>query len=166
MFSKEKRSEVMSRIRAKDTKPEVVVRSLLHRLGYRFTVNGPKNRSLQGKPDIVLPKYGTVIFVNGCFWHRHRGCKYAYTPKTRVSWWLKKLGSNVARDKAAAKKLRQSGWQVVTIWECQLRSKAKLNRVELKLTKALQVPCSRTERKHVLICPQIRQRAAAARWEK
>ena len=81
VFTPEKRSWLMSRIRGKNTKPELVVRSLLHRLGYRFTVNGPRNRELPGKPDIVLPRFRTVIFVHGCFWHRHKNCRLASTPK-------------------------------------------------------------------------------------
>ncbi|MBU0676720.1 MAG: very short patch repair endonuclease [Verrucomicrobia bacterium] len=87
----EKRSWNMSRIRGKNTKPELIVRSLLHRMGYRFTVNGPLNKKLPGKPDIVLPKYRTVIFVHGCFWHRHRGCKGSTTPSTRREFWKEKL---------------------------------------------------------------------------
>ncbi|MBU1162905.1 MAG: DNA mismatch endonuclease Vsr, partial [Proteobacteria bacterium] len=84
IISKEKRSWNMSRIRGKDTKPEIIVRSMLHRMGYRFRLH---RKDLPGKPDIVLPKYKTVIFVHGCFWHRHKGCKYAYTPKSRVKFW-------------------------------------------------------------------------------
>ncbi|MCB1064449.1 MAG: DNA mismatch endonuclease Vsr [Verrucomicrobiae bacterium] len=120
VFSKEKRSDIMSRIRRKNTKPELAVRSLLHRLGFRFTVNGAKNRSLPGKPDIVLLKYRTVIFVHGCFWHRHEDCKFSYTPKTRVAFWTRKFESNVVRDKAANRALRDLGWKVITVWECQI----------------------------------------------
>ena len=89
----------MSRIRNKDTKPEILVRSMLHGLGLRFTVNGPKSKKLPGRPDIVLPKYKTVIFVHGCFWHGHKNCKDFRIPKTRSEWWREKLEGNAARDR-------------------------------------------------------------------
>src|SRR4051812_19165716 len=95
-LSKEERSWNMSRVRCKDTTPELVVRSILHRLGYRFSLH---RKSLPGRPDIVLPKYNTVIFVHGCFWHRHRGCNRCTTPTNRRSFWLAKLKRNAARDK-------------------------------------------------------------------
>ncbi|MEC7641315.1 MAG: DNA mismatch endonuclease Vsr, partial [Nitrospinota bacterium] len=95
-ISKEKRSWNMSRIRSRDTSPELIVRSLLHRLGYRFRIH---RKDLPGKPDIVLAKYKTVIFVHGCFWHQHKDCKYAYLPKTRVNFWKEKLQGNSERDK-------------------------------------------------------------------
>ena len=112
----------MSRIRGKDTKPERIVRSLLHRMGYRFTVNGPKNRKLPGRPDIVLPKYRTVVFVHGCYWHRHEGCRLAYNPKSRVEFWEKKFADNVARDERNEIRLKEAGWKVVVVWECEIRS--------------------------------------------
>lgn len=114
-----RRSWNMSRIRNRNTKPELVVRSLLHRLGYRFTVNGPLNKKLPGRPDIVLPKHSTVVFVHGCFWHRHRGCRDTTTPKTRTSWWLTKFAGNAARDKKNQAALRRAGWNTVVIWECE-----------------------------------------------
>jgi DNA mismatch endonuclease (patch repair protein) len=88
------------------------------RVQYRFTVSGPKNRQLPGKPDIVLPKYKAVIFVHGCFWHRHKGCKGATTPKTRTEWWQEKFDRNVANDKKNTRALRKQDWQVLTTWEC------------------------------------------------
>jgi len=115
-ISKEHRSWNMSRIRSENTKPEKVVRSMLHRMGYRFRLH---RRDLPGKPDIVLPKYHTVVFVHGCFWHRHKGCKYAYTPKSRVRFWQTKFHENVDRDRRVCRQLRRLGWQVVVIWECQ-----------------------------------------------
>jgi DNA mismatch endonuclease (patch repair protein) len=121
VFSPEKRSEVMSRIRGRDTKPELALRSILHRLGYRFTVNGPKNRNLPGRPDIVLPKYRTVIFVHGCFWHGHRHCPQFRIPKSRRAWWTAKITGNQARDLRNETALRTLGWHVVTIWECALK---------------------------------------------
>ncbi len=106
----------MSRIRSKDTKPEIAVRSMLHRSGYRFRLHV---KGLPGRPDIVLPKYNTVIFVNGCFWHRHQGCKYAYNPKTNVPFWKKKFKDNVIRQKSNIKNLNTLGWKVKIVWECE-----------------------------------------------
>ncbi|MGC6458428.1 MAG: very short patch repair endonuclease [Akkermansiaceae bacterium] len=121
VFTPAKRSEVMGRIRGRDTKPELLVRSLLHRLGYRFTVNAPNNRKLPGRPDIVLPKHDTVVFVHGCFWHAHEHCEYFRLPKTRRVWWKKKLEGNRARDKRQQADLVAMGWNVATIWECSLK---------------------------------------------
>ncbi len=121
VFSREKRSEIMSRIRSRDTKPELLLRSALHRLGLRFTVNGPLNRELPGRPDIVLPRHEAVVLVHGCYWHRHKGCKLAYQPKTRVKWWNEKFEANVARDRLVRGRLRRLGWSVHTVWECQIR---------------------------------------------
>jgi len=127
IVSEEQRSYNMSRIRGRNTKPELAVRSMLHSMGYRFTVNGPLNRKLPGKPDIVLPKYKTVIFVHGCFWHGHQGCKDFRIPKTRTEWWKAKIEGNVARDKRQQEELRKLGWKVVVIWECELTTDAWLN---------------------------------------
>ncbi len=121
----------MSKIPGKNTSPEIAVRSLLHRLGYRFSLH---RKDLPGKPDIVLPMYATAIFVNGCFWHRHSACKFAYTPKTNVSFWLEKFKNNVARDKRAKTLLKEKGWKVLYVWECELR---KPYRLERKLTRAI-----------------------------
>lgn len=115
----------MSRIKGKDTIPEVKVRSLLHRLGYRFSLH---RGDLPGRPDIVLQKYKTVIFVHGCFWHRHRGCKYAYTPKTRKVFWKKKFDGNVRRDKTACFSLKRSGWNIVIVWECMVDGKIDMQK--------------------------------------
>ena len=133
----EHRSWNMSRIRSRDTKPERVVRSLLHGMGYRFTVNGPKNRTLPGRPDIVLPKYRTVIFVHGCFWHRHKGCKGTTTPKTRTDWWEAKFAGNVERDRRNQRSLRKEGWKVVVVWKCEIKSAALLRSVDLRLSRLL-----------------------------
>ena len=122
-LSREKRSWNMSRIRNRDTKPELVVRSMLHRLGYRFRLHRP---DLPGRPDIVLPKYHTVVFVHGCFWHRHRKCRFAYSPKSRINFWQNKFKQNVARDKKVRSQLESLGWHVVVIWECETRCPARL----------------------------------------
>ena len=122
-ISKERRSWNMSRIRSANTKPEIIMRSLLHRAGYRFTVNGPLNKKLPGKPDIVLPRFKTVVFVNGCFWHGHENCKISRIPKTRTEWWKAKIGRNQERDAQANQALAGLGWKVVTVWECEIKEK-------------------------------------------
>ena len=116
-ISKKHRSWNMSRIRSKDTMPERAVRSLLHKLGYRFRLN---RKDLIGKPDIVLPRFRAVIFVHGCYWHRHKGCKFAYTPKTHSKFWQHKFDENVERDKYTINSLRKAGWRVLVVWECQV----------------------------------------------
>jgi len=124
-ISPEHRSWNMSRIRDKNTKPEIKVRSLLHKLGYRFRLH---RKDLPGKPDIVLPKHNTVIFVHGCFWHRHHRCKYAYKPKSRIDFWETKFKENVNRDRRNRKRLIQLGWKVITIWECKVFDIPKLKK--------------------------------------
>lgn len=129
--TEEKRSYIMSRVRSKDTKPEMAVRSLLHLMGYRFTVNGPQNRQLPGRPDIVLPKHHTVVFVHGCFWHGHDNCKNARIPKSRSDWWKSKIERNKVRDKIALGDLKRLGWKVAVVWECELKDKETLeNKLE------------------------------------
>ena len=115
-LSAEKRSWNMSRIKGRDTKPEIAVRSLLHRMGYRFRL---QRKDLPGKPDIVLPKYKTAIFVHGCFWHAH-GCKDSGIPKTNTGFWQKKLADNVQRDVRKQQQLLETGWRILVAWECQL----------------------------------------------
>lgn len=122
----------MSRIRGKDTKPELKLRSVLHKLGYRFRLH---RKDLPGKPDIVLPKYQTAIFVHGCFWHRHEGCRLAYNPKSRIEFWQRKFEENVKRDKENLLRLKESDWKVIVIWECELKDIENLTR---KLTNSLQ----------------------------
>ena len=122
IWDKKKRSEVMSKIRSKNTKPELALRKALFARGFRYRVNDGK---LPGKPDIVLPKYKTVIFLHDCFWHSHEGCKYAYTPKTNTKFWADKINSNRERDKINTQKLIALGWNVLTVWECEIRHKYK-----------------------------------------
>lgn len=118
IVSPEKRSQNMSAIRSKDTKPEVYLRKLLFAQGYRYRI---ADKSVPGHPDIFLRKYNTAIFVNGCFWHRHPGCKYAYTPKSRVEFWRKKFDDNVRRDSAVKAELLEHGIKLLTVWECAIR---------------------------------------------
>ena len=123
-LTKSERSALMSKIRGTNTKPEVLVRSALHRAGFRFRLY---TRALPGRPDIVLPKHGVVIFVHGCFWHRH-GCSLSSEPRTRAKFWREKFARNVARDARNARALRMLGWRVLTVWECALRTQAKRER--------------------------------------
>jgi DNA mismatch endonuclease (patch repair protein) len=124
-ISREHRSWNMSRIRGTDTTPERLVRSALHRLGFRFRLS--KSR-LPGRPDVVLPRHRTVVFVHGCFWHRHRDCRFAYTPKSNLRFWERKFAENVERDRRTTRKLRSLGWKVVTVWECETRDRDRLLR--------------------------------------
>ena len=118
----------MSRIRGRDTGPEKRVRSLLHRLGFRFSL---RNQKLPGRPDIVLKGRKVAIFVHGCFWHRHTRCKNSVLPKTRSEFWLAKLNENVERDKRNALQLKQQGWKVLTIWECEVEEETRLSKMLL-----------------------------------
>ena len=115
------RSQVMSHIRGKNTKPEILVRKELHARGFRFRLH---NKKLPGSPDVVLPKYGVVIMVNGCFWHGHKGCRYATKPKSNVEFWEAKIARNRHRDEVTEAHLHALGWHVITIWECELRGAA------------------------------------------
>jgi DNA mismatch endonuclease (patch repair protein) len=118
-LTKEQRSWNMSRVRSVDTNPEKIVRSWLHLNGWRFRLH---NKTLPGSPDIVMKKYGTVIFIHGCFWHSHQGCRRATIPKTNREFWEKKLKGNLERDKKAREQLSQMGWKVIVIWECEVKN--------------------------------------------
>lgn len=118
-ISAERRSWNMSRITGRNTKPEILLRSLLHRAGFRFRLHA---KDLKGRPDIVLPKYRMAIFVHGCFWHRHAGCRNATIPATRIEFWTAKFDGNVERDSRNAAALEEAGWTVITVWECDLKS--------------------------------------------
>jgi DNA mismatch endonuclease, patch repair protein len=132
ILSPKNRRELMSRIKVKNTKPEVTVRSAIHRLGYRFRLH---KRNLPGKPDIVLSKHRKIIFVHGCFWHQHTNCSASKRPSTNVEFWNEKLNSNIARDKKNRANLIDLGWQVCIIWECETEKKEKLMK---KLTEFLE----------------------------
>ena len=121
------RSYNMSRIRGKDTKPEEMVRKHLFSQGFRYRKNDAR---LPGKPDIVLPKYKTVIFVNGCFWHKHEGCKYFVWPKSNAEFWKDKLEKNYERDNKNYALLRSTGWHVIVIWDCELKANARANTLD------------------------------------
>ena len=123
VHDKATRSYNMSQIKARDTKPEILVRQYLHAHGFRYRLHV---KDLPGKPDIVLPKYKTAILINGCFWHGHHGCKYYVVPKTRTEWWQQKINGNIANDEKAILALQQLGWKIIVIWECEL----KKNRIE------------------------------------
>lgn len=131
VHNKDTRSYNMSQIKGKNTKPEMLVRKHLHALGFRYKLH---DKSLPGKPDIVLPKYKTIIFIHGCFWHKHDNCKYFVIPKTKTDWWLNKIEGNVLNDIKAMARLESMGWKIITIWECDLKP--------LKLKETLsKLPC-------------------------
>lgn len=119
VFSKEKRSWVMSRIKGKNSLPEMVVRKYLHRQGFRYRLHV---KTLPGKPDMVLPKYKTVVLIHGCFWHGHKHCKKASLPKSSIEWWTKKLEVNANNDIKNIRTLQKLGWYVITVWQCELNS--------------------------------------------
>ncbi|MBK7376915.1 MAG: DNA mismatch endonuclease Vsr [Chitinophagaceae bacterium] len=127
------RSYNMQQIRSKDTKPEMLVRRFLHANGYRYRLHV---KNLPGKPDIVLPKYRTVIFVHGCFWHGHKYCKYFVMPKTRTKWWMDKINRNKANDEKVIKTLKKDNWKVMVIWECRLKPQ-RLERTLYSILKKL-----------------------------
>jgi len=138
-LTKEKRSWLMGRVRSSDTKPERMVRSLLHRMGFRFSL---RRKDLPGSPDIVLPKHRTVVFVHGCFWHQHKGCKSSHIPKTRVAFWKKKFETNVRRDRKVMRQLRALGWLPIVIWECQVKKKGFPERLATAMRKKIHGPSS------------------------
>lgn len=132
VHSKEVRSYNMSQIKGKDTKPEMAVRKFLFANGFRYTLH---NTKLPGKPDIVFKKYNTVIFVNGCFWHGHKGCKYFVYPKSKAEWWKEKITATQLRDKNNTSQLQKDGYKVITIWECEIKNKSIFEKLikEIKL---------------------------------
>ena len=121
------RSYNMSQIKGKDTKPELLVRQYLHARGLRYRLH---DKTLPGKPDLVLPKYKTIVFVQGCFWHKHEGCRYFVVPKTRTDFWLTKIGKNVVNDERQQAELTAAGWKVLTVWECELKPAVRENSLD------------------------------------
>lgn len=132
VLSREKRSQIMASVKSSDTKPEMLVRRYLHAHGFRY---GLHNRKLPGSPDIVLRKYKTVIFINGCFWHGHEGCKYYRLPKSNIEFWQTKIERNRQRDIETVKALKTKGWRVITIWECELRTFIQRSETLIQLVK-------------------------------
>jgi DNA mismatch endonuclease (patch repair protein) len=124
------RSLRMGRIRSRDTKPEIALRRALHQMGLRFRLGGA---GLPGRPDIVLPRHRAIIFVHGCFWHRHHGCKVASTPKSNTTFWVGKFVKNVARDDRVTRELKATGWRVFVAWECELSAKSRLGATATRL---------------------------------
>lgn len=122
VHDKKTRSYNMSRIKDKNTRPEEIVRKYLFSKGFRYRKN---DKRLPGTPDIVLPKYKTVIFVNGCFWHGHKDCRYFVIPKTNTDFWLNKINTNIERDKRKQEALKELGWNVIVVWECELKKQTK-----------------------------------------
>ena len=125
--SKEKRSEIMSHVTGKETKPEIIVRKYLFARGLRYRKNVKR---LPGTPDIVFPKYKTAVFVNGCFWHGHKGCRYSHLPSTNFEYWEKKIADNIERDERKKRELEGLGYRVLIIWQCQLKSNTKIETLE------------------------------------
>lgn len=121
--SRERRSHIMRLVKTADTKPEIAVRRILHRLGFRFRLHCG---TLPGRPDVVLPKWLTIVLIHGCFWHRHAGCPKATTPKTKRRYWIKKFDTNVKRDRRVHAQLEELGWRVCVVWQCELSSPEKL----------------------------------------
>ena len=134
IVSREKRSQMMSGIRSRDTTPEKLVRRALHKAGFRFRLSS--GSKLPGRPDVVLAKYRTAVFVHGCFWHRHEGCRLTYTPKSNRPFWRRKFRENIERDARKARELRRMGWRRVVIWECDT-SPAKLKSLAARIRAAL-----------------------------
>ena len=120
-----RRSQMMARIQGRDTVPEMIVRRTAHRLGFRFRLH---RKDLPGRPDLVFPRFRSAVFVHGCFWHRHEGCRFAYTPRSRVGFWIDKFNRNVARDRRTESALADLGWRVLVIWECETRDDAVVAR--------------------------------------
>ncbi len=123
VFDKQKRSSIMSTVKNRNTKPELIVRSMLHRMGYRFRIH---RRDLPGNPDITLPKHKKIVFVHGCFWHGHKKCRRAKRPTTNQEFWNKKLNSNIKRDNKNVLELNKAGWQTLVVWSCEIKDKDNL----------------------------------------
>ncbi|MCY3773076.1 MAG: DNA mismatch endonuclease Vsr [Gemmatimonadetes bacterium] len=132
IMDRKRRSELMAAIRTRDTGPELVVRRIAHRMGLRFRLH---RKDLPGRPDLVLPKHRLAVFVHGCFWHRHEGCRYASTPKSRTDFWTEKFTANVVRDANQKGALRNLGWRVLVIWQCETKDEEEVEHRLAELTK-------------------------------
>lgn len=130
IVNKETRSRMMSGIRSKDTRPELLLRHALHARGFRYRLH-PK--TVSGRPDLILPKHGAAVFVHGCFWHRHEGCRFASTPATRPEFWAAKFAANIRRDRRVLATLSEEGWRIATVWECALKKEANVRLAVEKL---------------------------------
>lgn len=139
-LSPQQRSERMARIRSSNTSPELALRRELHRLGLRFTLN---NKKLPGKPDLVFPRHGAIVFVHGCFWHRHAGCKVASMPKSNTLFWQEKFDRNVERDTRVVAELERLGWRVFVAWECDLESGVRARQRALEIAYLVRDPAAR-----------------------
>lgn len=134
IYSKSKRSSIMSKISGKETKPEVLVRKYLFSKGFRYRKN---DKRFPGKPDVVLPKYKTIIFVHGCFWHNHKGCKASKLPESNRDFWGKKIGDNIKRDRKNRNELKNLGWKVIVAWQCEIKVKTKREKRLCRLVKQI-----------------------------
>jgi DNA mismatch endonuclease (patch repair protein) len=137
------RSALMAKVRPKDSRPEKLVRSIAHKLGYRFRLH---RRDLPGTPDLVFPKHRSVVFVHGCFWHRHKGCRRTTHPKTRAHYWRNKFSQNVERDARNARLLRKQGWRILVLWECQTFTPLIVRRKLLRFLSPSNIPLSKSLR--------------------
>ena len=156
IFDSTRRSEIMSRIRGRDTAPELAVRRIAHALGLRFRLY---RKDLPGCPDLVFPRHRLAVFVNGCFWHRHAGCRFAYSPKSRVAFWEEKFRRNVARDRRNKELLLTTGWRVLVVWECETRDEGAVRR---KLEQVIFSPGSHGTRENGGTASEGHNRAPAA----
>ena len=153
------RSEMMARIRNRDTTPELTVRRIAHRMGLRFRLH---RTDLPGRPDLVFPKHRLAVFVHGCFWHRHEGCRHASTPKSRITFWTEKFAANVERDARQEAALRALGWRVLVIWQCETRDEAA---VERKLAELVRCDRATSERRSTLSATTVESRSKAQGME-
>jgi DNA mismatch endonuclease (patch repair protein) len=151
VFTKSERSRIMAQVHSKDTTPELIVRSTIHRLGYRFSLSAKK---LPGKPDIVLSRFHKLIFVHGCFWHQHKNCKASKKPSSNSEYWNNKLDRNILRDRKNTASLKKSGWDVLIIWECQIRNTISLSN---KLANFMKTPNPRWRSSRTPMPKNIRQ---------
>ena len=153
------RSAMMARIRGRDTAPELAVRRIAHRMGLRFRLH---RKNLPGRPDLVFPKHRLAVFVHGCFWHRHEGCRYASTPKSRAAFWTEKFAANVKRDARQEAALRTLGWQILVIWQCETKDEAA---VERRLTELITHDTAASERNGTLSATTGEDRSTALAME-